>query len=397
MSLETVDMNALTNALTTIVDTIQDGNERARDALAGITDILGIIEIVMWGASVLLGSEALAAFVKKFLGLQIWLWIIRGFHGLAKAFLKSLVAGAFSAAGSGGSMKTLLDPSKIAATGLNATEPLAQHIEALGKLQVGDKVILGIIFIIIMLCFILMAVNVAWAVIEFYIFLNLSGLLIPFALMPQTRFIADKGINAVLACTIKLAVYAFVVGLISPLLANIDFHKTFGPGDKTGMNWNDIWSMMAVVVFCLGLCLRAPQLAAGLIHGSPTMSGTAMVMGAAAGAVALGGKAAMGLGNAIFGSAQALSDFGDRYLGGSSGGGNKKDSPMSEATKAGTMAPNTPAGAGVLYGFAYYPASGQLGAPAPNALPADIIDAMAEPLGLPAQASQPQPPALPGA
>jgi type IV secretion system protein TrbL len=390
-------MNALTNSLTTVVETLQAGNERATAALGGIVDALGVIEVVMWGASVLLGSEALAGFVKKFLGLQIWLWIIRGFQELAKQFMKSLVAGAFSAAGGSGGLQSLLDPSQIAGRGLDATLPLAMHIDNLGKWDVGDKVILGLVLMIVMGCFILMAVNIAWAVIEFYTFLNLSGLLIGFALMPQTRFIADKGINAVLACSIKLAVYAFVVALIQPLLANIDFHKTFG--DKQSMNWNDIWAMLGVTFFCLGMCLRAPALAAALIHGSPTMSGTGAVMAAAGGAMWLAGKAGAGLGSAIHGSAKALSDWGDKHISGSSSGeGGKKDSPMSEATKAGNMAPSpaAAAGSGVLYGFVYRPASGQLGAPAPNALPADIIDAVAEPAALPANASQPsQPLALP--
>ena len=387
-----LDMNALTNSLTTVIETIQAGNDRATEAMGGIADALGVIEVVMWGASVLLGSEALAGFVKKFLGLQMWLWVIRGFHELAKQFMKSLVSGAFSAAGGSGGLQSLLDPSDIAGRGLDATLPLAMHIDNLGKWDFGDKVILGLVLIVVMGCFILMAVNIAWAVIEFYLFLNLSGLVIPFALLPQTRFIADKGINAVLACSLKLAVYAFVVALIQPLLSNIEFHKTFG--DKESMNWNDIWAMLGVTFFCFGMCLRAPAIAAALIHGSPTMSGTGAVMAAAGGALWMASQAVTGLGSAIHGSAKALSDWGDRNLSSAGGGKNnsKDDSPMGAATKSGTMAPNMagPAGGGVLYGFAYYPASGQLGAPAPNGLPADIIDSMAEP-------QPPEPRALPAA
>lgn len=388
-----LDMNALTNALTTIVNTIQLGNEEAVMAMAWVTDVLGIIEVVLWGASVLLGSEALAGFVKKFLALQFWLWIIRGFHALAKGFMKTLVAGAFKAGGGSGGIADLLDPSHIAGKGLDATMALAMHIDNLGKWDIGDKVVLGFVLMIVMACFILMAVNVMWAVIEFYIFLNLSGLLIPFAIFPSTRFIADKGINAVLASALKLAVFGFVIALIVPVLEGIDFHKTFGA--KESMNWNDIWSLFAVSFFLLGLCWKAPHVAAGLIHGSPTLSGSGAVMAMAGMALWGASQAGQGLVNAIGagasgvrGMAQKLSDWGDAHLRPS--GSKESQSSMSAATKAGTMAPGAP-GAGVIYGFAYYPASNQLSAPQPGALPAEIIDAVGESA---AQGSG-RPPALP--
>lgn len=374
----TLDMNALTNALTTIINTIQSGNAEAARVMAWVTDVLGQIEIILWGAAVLLGNEALFGFVKKFLGLQFWLWVIRGFHDLAKGFMRTLVDGAFKAAGGAGGLKDLLDPSEIAGRGLDATKSLAEHIDKLGKWDFGDKVVLGFVLMIVMACFILMAVNVAWAVIEFYIFLNLSGLVIPFAIFPGTRFIADKGINATLACALKLAVYGFVVALIKPVLEGIDFHKTFGAEES--MNWNDIWSLFGVTFFCLGLCWKAPHLAAGLIHGSPSLSGSGAVAAAAGAALwgatqatLLGGQAIGWLaknGNEQFGK---LFDAAGAYLAPKS---NESPSPMAAANKAGPMAP---AGPGALYAFAYYPASAQLGAPTPNGLPAEIIDAISEP------------------
>lgn len=373
-----LDMNALTNALTNILTTIQAGNAQAVSVMSWVTDVLGKIEIIMWGAAVLLGSEGLFAFVKKFLGLQFWLWIIRGFHELAKGFMKAMVDGAFKIAGGSGGLKDLLNPSEIAGRGLDATMSLAEHIDKLGKWDIGDKVVLGFVLMIVMACFILMAVNIAWAVIEFYIFLNLSGLVIPFAIFPGTRFIADKGINAVLACSLKLAVYGFVVALIVPILQGIDFHKTFGT--KESMNWNDIWSLFAVTFFCLGLCWKAPHLASGLIHGSPTLSGSGAVA-AAAGAALWGAtkltEGALSLGKSGYDGLGKMFDAAGAHLAPKP---SEPNSPMAAATKAGTMAPAM--SGGVLFA-AYYPGERQLAAPPMAALPADIIDAVAETSALP--------------
>jgi hypothetical protein len=193
-----LDFNALTNALTTIVETVDSGNTKAGHALTGVLAAFGVIDVVLWGAWMMFGVESPAGVVKKFLGLQIWLWIIRGFQGLSKWFMKTLVAAASSAAGQAGGMKRLLDPSAIAGSGLRATLPLAQKVDEISNFDVGTKILMGLLLCLVMLSFIVIAVNVAWAVIEYYMFLSLAALLMPFALMQQTRFIADKGINAVL-------------------------------------------------------------------------------------------------------------------------------------------------------------------------------------------------------
>lgn len=106
-------------------------------------------------------------------------------------------------------------------------------------------------------------------------------------------------------------------------------------------------------------------------------------MAAAGAAMWLSTKAVTNLGSAIHSAAGGFVRWGEKNITGwGSSESDKRPSPMKEATKAGTMG-----GAGTLYGFAYYPASGQLAAPAPGALPAEIIDAVVDT----------QPPALPGA
>jgi type IV secretion system protein TrbL len=296
--------------------------------------------------------------------------------------MKALVAAAFSAGGqSGGGYQALLDPSQIAGRGLVVTLPLAQKIDAVSPLDVGTILLMGGLLLLIMLAFIVMAVNVAWAVIEYYIYLCLAGLLMPFALLAQTRFLADKGINAVIAATLKLVAYAFVLGLIKPIIDNIEFHKDFGL--KLGLNWNDIFSMVMVVLFCLGLCVKVPQIAAGFIHGSPSISGSGMVLG-------LAGAAAYGVGALAQGAAQAVGWAGGRIGDGLNWAGDRippaEQSAMGAASRAGTMGASesaTPAapGNGAMFVAAYYPASNQLGKAADLALPENVIDMPGEQLG----------------
>lgn len=364
---------ALTDALTTIVTTIDDRYSEVASKTDALLGALFVIDVVLWGCWITLGAESVSSFARKFVSIQIWLFIIRGFHGIAKWLMHTLVGAASSAArgSGGGGVKTLLDPSAIAGMGLDATLPLAEKIDKISRWDVGTRILIGLIFLALMLAFIVMAVNIAIAVIEYYMYLTLGSLLIPFALLAQTRFLADKGINAVLAATLKLTAYAFVVAIIQPILGNVEFHEDFG--QKDGLNWNDIFSMVLVVAFCVGMVLKAPQIAAGLIHGSPSVSGSGLVLSAAGaalyGAGMLTSAAASGVGRAFGWAGDQFDRAGQR----GSSATVSEESSMGAASRAGTMP--SPQAPGPIFVVGYPQGHGRLGAPPAPVLSADVVDA----------------------
>jgi type IV secretion system protein TrbL len=361
---------ALTDALSTIVTTIDSGYAEVASKTDAVLGALFVIDVVLWGCWTVLGAESVSSFARKFVSIQIWLLIIRGFHGIAKWLMHTLVDAASAAGGVGtGGIKALLDPSAIAGMGLDATLPLADKMDKISKWDVGTRVLIGLVFLVLMLAFIVMAVNIAIAVIEYYMYLTLGSLLIPFALLAQTRFLADKGINAVLAATLKLTAYAFVLAIIEPILGNVEFSKSLAQGD--GLNWNDIFSMLLVVAFCAGMVLKAPQIAAGLIHGSPSISGSGLVMSAAGAAIygaGLLGSAAIGGVGRAFGWAGDQFDRGG-HGGSGSGVASGSDSSMAAASRAGAMPAPAP-----IFVVGYAAGADRFGAPAPPALSADVID-----------------------
>jgi type IV secretion system protein TrbL len=189
-------------------------------------------------------------------------------------------------AGGGGSTNILLDPSAVAGHGLDATQPLAQKIEDLGTFDIADAVVFGISYLLIMLCFLVMAINCFLAVLEYYLIVALVGIFLPFALFPSTKFLAERAIGAVVAVGMKLMTLAFVMAVVEPTLGNIHFAS-----DEIAMN--ELFAVLLTAAGCTFLSWQAPRLASGLMSGSPHLG---------AGDVAQHATAAAGVAGALGGA-----------------------------------------------------------------------------------------------
>jgi type IV secretion system protein TrbL len=259
-----MNFNVLTLTLNNFIAAFSGGYGRMSGAANGLLTILGGIDLVLLGFWWALGGgEQLVAVFKKLLYLGFWIWAVRSFPSLAKAFVESLVA-AGTMAGGGGSTNILLDPSAIAARGLDATEPLAKKINDLGALDIADMVVFGLCFLLIMICFFVMAINCFLAVLEYYLIVALVGIFLPFALFPSTKFLAEKALGAVVAAGVKLMTLSFVMAVVAPTLGNIKF-----AGSEIATN--ELFAMLLTAAGCAFLAWQAPRLAAGLMSGSPSL------------------------------------------------------------------------------------------------------------------------------
>ena len=322
----------LTQTLTNFQTAFSSGWSNLQPAINYLIGIFLVIEIVMIGLWMALGGgDQLVSVMKKLLYLGFWLWIVREFPTLAEAFVQSLIkAGQIAGGGGGGSV---FDPSNILRYGLNTTDPMIKEIMSMGITEIVNGIVLSISYVMIMLSYILIAWQIFYAVLEFYLITALVGIFLPFGFLEQTKFLAEKAIGAVIASGIKLMVLAFIMAVIEPVLSTLTF---------TGnMSWTEIWSALLTVGAIAFLTWNAPGVAAGLMAGSPSLTaGTAVqnaVVGATGAALMAGGMVAatrsavksigggaaalMGKGQGSSGSGSGISSGGGKTPGGSGNGG----------------------------------------------------------------------------
>ena len=278
-----MEFNTLTLTLHNFVAVFSGGFGRLSGAMNGLLTLLGGIDLVLLGFWWALGGgEQLVAVFKKLLYIGFWIWLCRSFPTISKAFVDSLVQAGFTAGGGGGGPSLIMDPSRIAGYGLDATAPLVKKVQDLGITEPSDLVLYSIGYVIILACYFLMAINVFLAVLEYYLFSAVVGILLPFGLLNATKFLAEKAIGVIVASGVKLMVMSFLIAVIEPVIRSLKF-------TSDDMPLNELWAMFLTVLALLLLCWKAPQLAASLLSGSPSLAGqdvTTPALMAAGGAVA---------------------------------------------------------------------------------------------------------------
>jgi len=356
-----MDPGILTTTLNNFLTAFSSGWSNLQPAINYLIGIFLVIEIVMIGLWMALGGgDQLVSVMKKILYLGFWLWIVREFPALANAFVQSLIkAGQIAGGGGGGSV---FDPSNIINYGINTTAPMLAEMMKMDITQIVNGIVLAICYVMIMLSYILIAWQIFYAVLEFYLITALVGIFLPFGFLEQTKFLAEKAIGAVIASGIKLMVLAFIMAVIEPVLSTLTF--------SGNLTFTEIWSALVTVGAIAFLTWNAPGVAAGLMAGSPSLTaGTAVqnaVVGATGAALMAGGMVAatrsavksigggaaalMGKGRGASGSGSGMSSGGGKTPGGSGNGG------------AGHV-PGSPTGGNPEMKNDHSPASGEKGSP----------------------------------
>ena len=289
-----MQFNTLTLTLQNFIGALSGGYGRLQGPIHGLLAAMVGIEIVLLGLwTALGGGDNVVGVFKKILHIGAWVWFVGAFQSISKAFVSSLINAGFMAGGGSGDVGLLMDPSRIAGYGLDATAPLTKKVADLGMTDLSDLFMFEFGYLAILACFLIMAINVFMAVLEYYLFAALVGILLPFGLLAPTKFLAEKAIGAVVAAGIKLMTLAFLLSIVDPVLSNIHFA---GPE----ITLNELWSVLLTVCSLMLLCWKAPSLAANLLSGSPNLGHgdalqagqTAVLAGAAVAHAAMGNGAA---------------------------------------------------------------------------------------------------------
>jgi type IV secretion system protein TrbL len=258
-----MQFNTLTLTLQNFITALSGAYSRIQGSASTLLGILVGIEVVLLGLwTALGGGDNVVGVFKKILHIGAWVWIVQSYPTLAKDLVESLVKAGLLAGGGSGDVSLLMDPSRLAGYGLDATEPLTRKLADLGMTDLSDLIVFGFGYLAILACFLIMAINVFLAVLEYYVFAALAGIFLPFGLLSPTKFLAEKAIGAVVSASVKLMVLGLVTAIIDPVLSSIHFA---GPE----ITFNELWSVFLTVCALMFLCWKAPSLAGSLLGGSP--------------------------------------------------------------------------------------------------------------------------------
>lgn len=305
------DLNVIDQFVETFSTYIDSGFGLLQADVAFLTTALITIDITLAGLFWAMGpdSDIIGKFLKKVLYVGAFALILGNFAFLSQIVFESFAGLGLNATGGTITAEDIMKPGFVAATGFDAAHPLLDEISKLSGPIAFFKniVIIAVLFlawIITMLAFFFLAIQLFITIIEFKLTTLAGFVLIPFALWNKTSFLAEKVLGNVVASGIKLMVLAIIVGIGSTLFTSVT--ATFAPDTVT---LEQAASVILGSLAILALGLFGPGIATGLVSGAPQLGAGAAVgtvAGVAAGGVAGGTIAKAGIGRAVSGGQSAV-------------------------------------------------------------------------------------------
>ncbi|MCC8977255.1 P-type conjugative transfer protein TrbL [Bradyrhizobium acaciae] len=239
-------------------------------------------------------DHILVTLAKKVLYVGAFAFIIGNFKGLADIVLASFSSIGLKASGGVLSSADLARPGFVASAGFTAAHPLLEETGQFSGFDVLTNLptilILLFCWMLIVLAFFVLSVQLFVTLIEFKLTTLASFILVPFALWGRTAFLAEKTLGNVVASGVKVMVLAIIIGIGSTIFGQLAGTLT-RPVDIVSAT-----SLLLAALSLFGLGIFGPGIAAGLVSGAPQL-GAGAAAGTVAGAAAVaigGGAAAMG-------------------------------------------------------------------------------------------------------
>jgi type IV secretion system protein TrbL len=258
--------------------------------VAFLTSVLVAIDITLAGLFwALMGEDNVPAqLIRKVLYVGFFALLLSNFKGLADIVFQSFAGLGLKASGAALTAADLMRPGFVASTGFTASRPLLEKAgELIGITTFFSNfvtiVVLMLAWLIVLLAFFVLSVQLFIAIIEFKLTVLAGFVLVPFALFGQTAFLAERVLGNVISSGIKLMVLAIVVGIGSSI-----FGTLIRPTGEITLTQAASSILAAIAVF--GLAVFIPAIASGLISGAPQLGAGAAVATTAA----LGGSAVAG-------------------------------------------------------------------------------------------------------
>ncbi|MFK4539836.1 type IV secretion system protein TrbL [Bradyrhizobium ottawaense] len=282
-------------------------------------------------------DHIMVTLAKKVLYVGAFAFIIGNFKSLADIVFASFSSIGLKASGGSLSAADLARPGFVASAGFTAAHPLLEETGQFSGFDVLTNLptilILLFCWILIVLAFFVLSVQLFVTLIEFKLTTLASFILVPFALWGKTAFLAEKTLGNVVASGVKVMVLAIIIGIGSTI---------FGQLASTLTRPVDIVSAMSLLLAALslfGLGIFGPGIAAGLVSGAPQLGAggaAGTVAGAAAVVIGGGAAAAGGLRLAAGGSMTAVRSAASLTGTSSAAGASARASTVDQLSSAGT-------------------------------------------------------------
>lgn len=319
----------------------------------------GILMIISLGLSALLWAldehqNVPAALVRKILLFGFFAWLISGWHALTLTVVNGFAALGLKAGGGHMSVGDLMAPSRVVADGLQVAFDLLKYIgriarEGMGAgffLHIDAILVTGLAAIGIVLAYLVLGIEIAVTIIEFYVVTLIGFVTVPFGILTQTAFMSERAIGYVISVGAKVMALALVVSIGEQIFASY----VVSPEPA----WEESCGLLLAALMIVMLALKLPALAAAQISGGPQLSAGSAAAGAVGlaatvGGLALAGRWAMGAGAAGSAASAASARSASRLPSGA-GGSARGGSGSGPASGAAGGVAGGPSGGGTAAG-----------------------------------------------
>lgn len=291
------DLGVIDRFLNVFSQYIESGFGLLGPEVAFLSATLIVIDITLAGLFWAMGGtdEVLARLIKKTLFIGAFAFIIHNFNALSTILFRSFARLGLLASGSLLAEAQFLQPGQLAKVGVDAARPILTQIGDLAGfpgvfLNIDSIVVLFLAYLIVLVSFFVLAVQLFVTLLEFKLTTLAGFLLVPFALWNRTAFLAERVLGNVVSAGVKVLVLAVIVGIGTSIFAEFRLPPASEPSLDAAL------ATMLASLALLGLGIFGPGIATGLVSGAPQLGA-----GAAAGTVLAGAGLAVAGGAALAG------------------------------------------------------------------------------------------------
>ena len=261
-------LNEVTNQY---IKAINNGFGLIRGDVTYLLNVLIVISIVwsavMWALS---DDQVIIQFARKVIYIGLFAWLIQNWQGLTDKLAQSFMQLGLKAGGFDGVSTYTQQPGNIAYLGYTTAQPMLDQIKRLtGPVaffkNFPEILFLFVAFVAIIAAFCVITIQVVLALLTFKFGSLAAFVLVPFAVLSKTAFIAERPLGWVVGSGIRLMVLTLVLGV-----GNGVFQSLKIPPGSTVTTYQAFCIALAAVLLMV-LSLVASRLAADLVIGGPSL------------------------------------------------------------------------------------------------------------------------------
>jgi type IV secretion system protein TrbL len=245
-----------------------------------VTRLLNVLIIlsILWSATLWAMSEdhVIVEFARKIVYIGMFAWIVQNWQALTDKLAQSFMNLGLEAGGFDGASFYTQQPGNIAYLGYTTAQPLLDQITRLSGPVAFFKNLPEIIFLFlavgaIVVAFCVITVQVVMSLLTFKFGSLAAFVLVPFAVLNKTAFIAERPLGWVVGSGVRLMVLTLVLGV-----GNNIFQSLKMPAGSTVTTYQ-AFSIALAAILLMVFALVASRLATDLIIGGPSLGvGTAV-------------------------------------------------------------------------------------------------------------------------